>query len=411
MATEALCDDFSDATDIFLWAEAIRTSVGFDAASLQPCGPTICRAVWGTGNPDISGIGVVVAYVLEAAGGFLLAVVLWSFERFPHRLRGLREQFYEPVRRGMATFFSSAVFFCLAIEIASTVVLARKDFLAGTDGFGLHEAQLTWAISVACLLPLLYPVAMVGSWTRKPLATADGTAGASKSSFAAEARSRERAGRNYATAFFYLALATFSYPLLSQCVNNWRPSTIGEGRAPDGKPSITQEEIAVVNDLCFPGGQRLSASEYKLLCSFELAASVVVLLFAASRLVGSTLYPGSTEGAQNRRGNGVTRFLRRAWSWAEKRRGRLHSRLTSSPVLGNLAQLVAIILPMICAGPLLWGIFRIRGAQRALAEASENIYADDDWTFGQVAALVMFAPVIADMVYVWWYPGLAVDRD
>src|SRR5690606_24702089 len=84
---------------------------------------------------------------------------------FPHRFRLLHRQFYRPVLRGMAAFFNAAVFFSLAIEIASAVVLARRDFLVGANGLGVHEAQMTWAISVASILPLLYPVAMVDLWT------------------------------------------------------------------------------------------------------------------------------------------------------------------------------------------------------------------------------------------------------
>jgi hypothetical protein len=47
-----LLADFSD------YIDTIETVTRFDDSKLQECKAVICAAVYGTGNPDISGIGV-----------------------------------------------------------------------------------------------------------------------------------------------------------------------------------------------------------------------------------------------------------------------------------------------------------------------------------------------------------------
>jgi hypothetical protein len=45
-------DDFNG------YIEQLRTETNFDTNNLTACRNDICNAIWGTGNPDISGIGV-----------------------------------------------------------------------------------------------------------------------------------------------------------------------------------------------------------------------------------------------------------------------------------------------------------------------------------------------------------------
>lgn len=45
-------DDFGD------YVVSLDSETSFDATALKRCRPEICNAVYGTGNPDISGIGV-----------------------------------------------------------------------------------------------------------------------------------------------------------------------------------------------------------------------------------------------------------------------------------------------------------------------------------------------------------------
>lgn len=56
-----------------------------------------------------------------------------------------------------------------------------------------------------------------------------------------------------------------------------------------------------------------------------------------------------------------------------------------------------IILILILTVPGFWGIFRLRSIQRLLAIATNNAYVDNEWTFGQVVAVMLFVPVFTEL--------------
>lgn len=49
--------------------------------------------------------------------------------------------------------------------------------------------------------------------------------------------------------------------------------------------------------------------------------------------------------------------------------------------------------------PQIWGVLRLRGIQKALADTTNNAYVDNQWTFGQVVAVMLFAPVATEIGY------------
>jgi hypothetical protein len=79
---------------------------------------------------------VVVAYCVEIGGTLILAIALWAFYRFGNRESWLYRETERPLIQGMSTFFDSSVFFCIAIQVASSVVLAKRDFVISSAGFG-----------------------------------------------------------------------------------------------------------------------------------------------------------------------------------------------------------------------------------------------------------------------------------
>ena len=293
--------------------------------------------------------------------------------------------------QGMSTFFDSSAFFCLAIQIASLVVLARRDFIVNTAGFGQYEAQMTWDISIACIIPLMYPIAMMNLWNR-PAATST-----SLPSGAPRKDDRYRKRQRYMVCLYCLSMILFIYPFLSQLLNNWRPSNIGDGRAPDNKPDITMAEFEAVFNLCFRDAQPLSRQEENILAIFEATSSAVILVFTAWTIT-ITAISGVTGDMMPRRNKLFNKLVE--WKhWAQS----LWDRARSSWAKSVGLEMILLLLPMVLAGGLLWGIFRIRLAQKALAEATNNRYEDNEWTFGQLVAIVMFTPILSDMVYSWWY--------
>jgi len=61
--------------------------------------------------------------------------------------------------------------------------------------------------------------------------------------------------------------------------------------------------------------------------------------------------------------------------------------------------------------PLLWGFWRLRGLQRALAKTLGGYYEGDEWGFGQVMAITIFVPIFVEMLFVWIREGGDVGDD
>jgi hypothetical protein len=166
-------------------------------------------------------------------------------------------------------FFDSAVYFAIAIELASIVVLAQKDLGLNTDGFGAIQAQISFAVSTVCILPLLYPVTLLG-WDK--VAHRYGHRRLGQREYNSSGRTRGF--------LLYLCLVLFFYPFLSQCIHNWAPSLVGEGNAPGGTTWITHDEQAKLTDLCFGQIVPLSQTESSVIAAFELIASLVIFICA-----------------------------------------------------------------------------------------------------------------------------------
>ncbi|RGP72032.1 hypothetical protein FLONG3_6931 [Fusarium longipes] len=143
MSVTPNCTKLSSLDDFNEYIEQLRVETNFDANNLNLCRKDICNVIWGTGNPDISGIGNSIGYVLEITLGCGLALTAittrmkqgrnWTFVQFV-------------TSAGLEAFFDFAIYFALSIIIASIVVLVNKDFSVSTSGFGATEAEIALAI-------------------------------------------------------------------------------------------------------------------------------------------------------------------------------------------------------------------------------------------------------------------------
>ncbi len=340
------------------------------------------------------------AYRLESGTGFTLAVLYFVYQRMEFQ-HGLLKSFKKPVEQGFRVFFDAAIYFALAIELASIVALVRKDFNINTDDFGAFEAQISWAVSVVCILPLLYPVAMLrNNKTEEAEAEKEDSRmleGSRERKKKRKKKQTEKETRHqFRVSMLYLVTLLFFYPFVSQCIHNWAPTQIGTGNGEGGSTIISDQEWGVLRTLCFGDNAPLSVTEGTVLAAFEMAASLVMFLFAAWASVG--VFPGVDSLVQSLvRRKRVARVL-------DVMRGNV------SPGLRSTAALVFLLAPLLLAVPLLWGIERLRGVQRNLAEATNNVYVDHDWGFGQIVAIVLFAPVVFEMAYCWWEAGRLSSR-
>ncbi|KAH6662210.1 hypothetical protein F5X68DRAFT_279913 [Plectosphaerella plurivora] len=360
------------------YIELLRNETDFELSRLEPCRSDVCDAVWGGGNPDISGIGVSVGYIVE----IVLGATLVLLSMLLNRKQGRRwEAWDRVVRQGLRAFFDSALYFAISIEIAIIVLLVNKDFGISTDGFGAGDAQVALAISSLCILPLMHPLSLLRE------RDSDETAARSK-----EGRKRSHEETyvhrdNLMLLLFSLLAVIFFYPFVSQGMHNLGPARVGDGKV------ATTTEWRQIRRLCFPSPARLTASELVLLKVTEMTSSLIIYLFAAWQLFTAVSRKMEADDRQLGDDRRVTAILVKVRKFAQA-----HTRRA-------FFQVGLVMVPSTLAGILLYCVFRMRHVQKQMIEGMGARYQGNDWGFGQIMAIVIFAPVVTEMSFAAWEGG------
>ncbi|CAG7560617.1 unnamed protein product [Fusarium equiseti] len=371
------CTNLLTMGDFNKYIDKLRLETNFDGNNLTLCRQGICNAIWGTGNPDISGIGIAVGYIMEITLGFGLAATLMA----TRSKEGRKWAFLQFVTSGgLEAFFDFAIYFALSILIATIVVLANKDFGVTTSGFGACEAEIALAMSVACVLPLIYPVGLLPAHSSHPDQTQE----------SASDRSREskRDSYHFRLLLFSLLTVLFFYPFVSQSIHNWAPSRIGEGKGPGGKTVVTNEEFQRVQKVCFKDVEYLAFWESQLLAVTEMTSSLLIYLFLLWHLITAHVRRMELDEEDI---SGFTSGLLLIL-------GRIESVWKGSESLIT----VYLVMPAALDGILLYCIFRLRHIQAQMTEGLDGQYAGNEWGFGQIVSIVMFVPVLVDMAFTGW---------
>ncbi|KAK1493852.1 hypothetical protein CTAM01_09313 [Colletotrichum tamarilloi] len=374
------CASLKDLNDFNLYIDQLKSATSFNITELDRCKEEICGAIWGDANPDISGIGVSIGYAVELALGFVLAsLIIMIRQRY-----GPRAEFFQVVlKAGFDAFFEFAIYFAIAIELAAIVMLVNKDFGISTAGFGANEAQIALAVSVVCILPLLYPVALLPLELFHP--ESDRQARQNRK------MRQDQRRRDFSLMLFALVCVLFFYPFLSQCIHNWAPLRVGEGKGGNGKTYVTDEEWERIRNMCFGEVTKFTISEHWALAVCEMMASLLIFLFmlwhamelGVRRLQTQDRYIGE-ERQRTVTLSRTQRFVERAWASQ------------------SLVQALLLFVPLFLGCVLLWCVFRLRSIQAAAASNMGSEYAGDDWGFGQIVGIIIFAPVPAEMLFAAW---------
>jgi hypothetical protein len=145
------CNALSSRTDFPGYMALLRNFTDGEFSLVETCKAEVCGALWGSGNPDISGVGMAVGYLLESS----LCAVLICGHLWLRRRSGTKQGGVNLILQSAAgTFFDNAIFFAFAIQIASIVTLARANFGISADGMGAITMKIAWAVSTLTLLPL-----------------------------------------------------------------------------------------------------------------------------------------------------------------------------------------------------------------------------------------------------------------
>jgi hypothetical protein len=153
------CTPLSTRTSFEGYIPLLQPNATLDLSLVTHCRAEICSALWGSGNPDISGIGLAIGYLLESS--ICLVILCFSvwIEQQPPKNPKLAKMLLANVSKA---FFDNAAFFTFAIQAASIATLTRVDFGINADGMGALTMQITWLVSMMTLLPLMLLVMRPG---------------------------------------------------------------------------------------------------------------------------------------------------------------------------------------------------------------------------------------------------------
>src|SRR6186713_1589734 len=65
----------------------IRNVTSGNVSTIAQCKAEVCAALWGSGNPDISGIGMAIGYVLEVALAVCIILIFYILDSRPRTTR------------------------------------------------------------------------------------------------------------------------------------------------------------------------------------------------------------------------------------------------------------------------------------------------------------------------------------
>ncbi|KAF4471853.1 hypothetical protein FALBO_1219 [Fusarium albosuccineum] len=362
-ASDVDCSKLKELDDFSNYIDTVESQTQFVTSKLQECKAEICNAVYGTGNPDISGIGVAAGYILELALGVLLSLAV-IFLRHKQK-KGRAGEWNKIFISGLRVFFDSAAYFALALQLATIVVLVRKDYGISTDGLGAIEARIAQSVAVVSMMPLLYPVALLEP---APDSCADHV-------------------RHNARLLLLSSTVSLSfYPFLSRCIHAFGQSPIGNRKGSD----VTPNDWGKVALMCFPGSFKdlTKSTTWKALPGLELTASLITYLFTFWLLAGLP----SISHAPRRNEKGQHR-PKETLSWRERVKEWFGDRL--------LVAILPLVVIFSLAVPLLVVIFRLRKLQEDLSENMGEEYEGQNWGFGQIVSIVLFFPVVVEMAYRW----------
>ena len=128
------CSNLSSRTNFASYITLISNATGGDFSFVNECRASVCGALWGSGNPDISGIGMAIGYVLETIIGTAIAAAFFGVGWRPASSKSLWIRFV--MSSAAEVFYDTAIFFAFGIQIASDVALSRANFGINANGMG-----------------------------------------------------------------------------------------------------------------------------------------------------------------------------------------------------------------------------------------------------------------------------------
>ncbi|OCK84536.1 hypothetical protein K432DRAFT_320115 [Lepidopterella palustris CBS 459.81] len=374
MATNSTidCSPLSSRTKFKGYINNICSPAGCDFDLVRRCKLQVCNALWGSGNPDISGVGMTIGYISANVLGFAFIATYIYLLRSSTSNKWPRQQ--KLLSSTLNSFHSAATLLAFSIQIASIVVLVRANFGISADAMGANTVEITWTVSLLTLLPLIYGV-FIPEALREPLNPSD------------QSQYGDTSKANLPFGLFVICYLPSLYPFLSRMISTFGPSQIGN--APGS--AISTSDFNTIQTICFAGVTPLSTAEIAAINVFGIAGYLFLSLLTISKIVvlGILKQHPDSKIAASVRSMGLA---------ADNTAMKQSQSIRPVPSLFTLT--IAISIPLFSITQL-WTFFRMLHLQTQMARATGNVYLDTQWTFGQVVAVTVFAPVLVEGLYGW----------
>lgn len=254
------------------------------------------------------------------------------------------KRLYRAIHRAFQTYADAAIVFTFSIQLASVVILAKKDFGISAQGLGGYTMEIAWSAALLTMLPATLLCFIHTGLRRQSL----------------------RLGT------ICVSWALFMYTFLSRMIAAFGPSQIGT--SDDDVIASSQWEVIV--EMCFGGREELSASQRRVLDAFAIGGS----LFVSLMILGLLIWPFFKESKG-------TSYLRK---WSSRLSQHLSSNVVKSALIVNL---------ILWGVPQIWAISCFRSMQARLARSVNDVDLDNSFSYGQILSLVVFLPVSVDFAY------------
>ena len=259
------------------------------------------------------------------------------------------------VHRAFGVYADAAALLTFSVQLASVVILIKKDFGISAQDFGGLTVEVTWAAALLTMLPMLL-VCSCGAKLDRP-----------------EVR----------LSIICISWVLFLYTFMSRMISDFGPSQIGVSK-PGAQPAVMSPgEAANIERLCWTDGSGLSKQETNAFDVFTIGGSLFLSTVVVSTLIWVLLTRRQPDMVKQWKHSGVLKVN-----------------------IFNLMSLEFARLLMVCnvflwGVPQLWAILRFRAMQQALAVSIGSSDQDSSWSFGQIVAVVIFLPVLLEFAYVY----------
>ena len=268
--------------------------------------------------------------------------------------------------RSYESFYSCAIFLTFSLQIAAMVILVQTNF--GSSTVGAYTLQTTWSVSLLCLLPLMYGTFMPELFEEQH----NGMELHPEQSTSSEEKQREmRATLRFW--LYHLCWMLSIYPFGSSLLNTFGPSQIGN----HPESAISDKDWNKIASVCLSGVDQISRAENVAMRGLLLSTWLFVYLATIGRLVILALKP-------HYRHHAITKRLKRLWPQSVRP---LHT------------QVVFLISVTLLGGGQFWTYLRLHRAQMQMSAAAGNPDMDEQWSFGQIVAVSVFAPVLVEAMF------------